>query len=287
MNKESHISKEETVRGQTRFRTGQYFSFRKCPKHGTELELCINDTDYSTWSVGHQLRYNHHCNRIEWRCDECLMFWNENYFIRTHFPVHIQLPSAQLLLLCPHCGSKRMTHDCVPECCTTHYCIDCQARFSAQITVTQPGQQKNMENHEDERENEEEIWGDVCPSSCRYTATDTTMTGIMRSYRTCPDHDGDEPLELVFCHEYAREYVDPAWYCRRCQRIYLERGLFRPVYQWFSYEAHATVVCPTCHSCEIQSLSIPTKEGSSCTCLLCGAVLEVRLFPQKETAVLE
>jgi len=75
------MSKTETINAHTVFRSGQYYAFRVCPKHGCELELCVDDTDFSAWSAGHAPLYDHDDNRVCWRCDECLGFWLENHFI--------------------------------------------------------------------------------------------------------------------------------------------------------------------------------------------------------------
>ncbi|GEM_PF-2875550 len=271
------MSKAETIRGQTRYRSGKYYSFRKCPKHNAELELCINDTDFSEWSAGHQLPFNHHENRIEWRCDSCLIFWNENYFFKKASP-QIKLPISQLIMICPVCGSKRVTHECEPACCTNHYCIDCNTRFTADIELVENGYgEKTVQKVDDYLETE------FCPSSSLYESGETTLTGIVRNYRKCLKHQ-EEALELVFIQAIdgiPTKIAEPAWYCKLCKRVYFENGGYRIRHCLFSYEVHAAVECPSCSSYDINSVS-NFKNICVCECLSCGASLKVRLHTQSE-----
>ncbi len=140
------MPKKETIGGKTRYRTGKHYSFRRCPKHDTDLELCIDDTDFSEWSGGHQTPYNHHENRILWRCDNCLIYWNENYFIENALSHRIDLSPSRLILICPECNSNRITHECVPECCTNHYCIDCNSELEAEVRLVGKNHKTNSQN---------------------------------------------------------------------------------------------------------------------------------------------
>ncbi len=264
------MEKEETIRGQTRYRTGKYYSFRRCPKHDTELELCIDDTDFSEWSDGHQIPYNHHENRILWRCSSCLIHWNENYFIKKILSSKIELPSSQLILICPNCNSNRVTHDCVPECCTNHYCIDCNSKFEAEIKL------EKKENKLNNQDDDDSFEFDFTPASSLLSSTNTTLTGVKRSYRKCIDHP-DEILELAFIHgieDLPTKLDEPGWYCRKCDRVHFERGAYRLNHSFFSYEVNASIICPVCESSEVNSQS--SLKGC-CVCLSCGSEIEIKL----------
>lgn len=267
-------SKEEIINGQTRYRSGKYYSFRRCPKHNCNLELCINDTDFSEWSDGHQQLYNHHENRIEWRCDSCYIFWNENYFQKEASP-KTELPLSQLVLICPICESERVTHECTPLCCTDHYCIDCKSRFTAEIDPIKKGYKKITDD-------EDVLDSEFCPADSQFQKTKTSMTGIFRKYRKCPNHK-NEPLELVFIHAIDAVPIrieQPAWFCKLCNRVYFECGNYRRSHKLFSFEVRAAIECPFCNTFEINSGSNSKRECIS-ECISCGALLRIKLYLQK------
>jgi hypothetical protein len=271
------MPKEETIQRQTRYRSEKFYPFRRCPKHDTELELCLNDTDFSKLFVQNRPLPNHHENRIEWRCDTCLIFWNENYFLRKDTPHYqIELPTAQLLLFCPICGSKRVTHSCTPACCTDHECVDCNAKFTAHIELVKTGNKKIVQ------EDETPLYSIYCPMSCLLKSAETTLTGILRTYRKCPDHQ-EEPLELAFVHAINNiplKPIEPGWYCKLCKRVHFERGTYRIAHVSYFYEVHAAVECPACHTFEVNSIS-NSENGCTCECLTCGALLRVSLHPRE------
>jgi len=237
-------------------RTGQSFDFRRCPKHDLPLELCVDDTDFSTWSEGHQLPYNHHENRVGWRCDACLGGWYENHFIAQR----PSRPHTRLILACPACGSRRVDHQCVAGCCGRHACGDCGADLESAVQLIAPGDRAR----------------DLPPggptSSGGITAFEGVQrTGLHRSWRRCSRHP-DTALELSIVQRMGGRY-DTGWVCEQCSRVWLEEG-FHVRRLRFGAEVEADALCPQCQCGPLDSID---GEPGRCVCWSCGALVEVTL----------
>ena len=263
------MASSEKIESFTTFRSELHIEGRRCPIHDGPLELCIDDTDYSGWSTMHRSLYDHHDNRIKWRCDHCLGYWLENYFIdQTESNRRFRVESLLLVLWCPSCGSKRVTHGCVPECCEHHVCADCGRDFNAavQVSASGVGTPGPAETFRDRSST----------GAGPFKSDSMTRTGIRRSYRTCERGCASE-LELVLVASPAGE-LEAAWCCTACERVTYEVGALRARRPGFQSEVNPGVVCPQCSSSAVRSRE-PDEPQGLCECVACGSVLEVSLQP--------
>lgn len=253
----------EQVEGQTVRRTGWNSDARRCPVHGDRLELCFDETDYSSWSPGHQVPFNHDDNRIRWRCATCVGSWLENYFLAASGDAPSPRP---LLLTCPQCSSRRVTHDCVPACCAQHVCVDCGTMLELMVEVTALGTATNPEQPQPRA---------TCVIMSVPNVVDPSQrSGWSRPYRLCPVHN--EPLELVvipFSDESPPTLL--AWYCNCCTRSWTE-PTFRHLRRQFAPDASPGAVCPHCYSESIENAGM---SGNDARCLRCRSTLSLRLHP--------
>jgi hypothetical protein len=252
-------------------RTGQAFKHRKCPKHQSRLELCINDTDYSKWSQAHQPLYGNHDNRVAWHCELCLGYWFENHFIdqaEWNRPYRIEI--AHLVLRCPSCTSNRVTHTCVPECCGQHKCLDCDTIYESQTKLIQKG---TIPDGTKEPVGSPRLRGQGWTSSGPLEPGHMHRTGILRDYRQC-EHDDHSLLELVLIDSIGRCDAQVGWYCEECKRVAYEVGGQRSKRIGFQAEVEAMALCPQCNSQYLDSID---SDPSHCHCVECGAKVEVTL----------
>lgn len=256
----------------TVFRSRRTFPFRNCPRHGGELELCVNDTDYSKWPAGQQSLFNHHDNRITWRCEPCLGFWFENHFIATALDSvesdEPDEPRPQLRFSCPVCGSLRMHHLCVPECCGLHRCFACGTELEAETLLVHQGTWPRPEN---------KVLSVVLDSrlSSRPFEPETDLrTGVTRSYRSCPEHPSRK-LELVFMKDSNVDAYHAAWLCGACSRAQYEYGGFRRRSFYFKNEVKPGAMCPVCRwSFDLGNLP-EAERPNRCRCNRCGSIVDV------------
>lgn len=243
-------------------RTGWTTSHRRCPVHGQDLELTFDETDYSAWVApagfpAANPMFRHDDNRILWRCNLCVGSWTENHFLYGILPVP---PHERFLVSCPKCGSRRVTHTCVPECCDSHECLDCGAELTPEVELLEPGAPSRSPGLRSI---------DVAVSA---SYAPLARSGSTRAFRRC-ERDGCE-LELVIVDLNEGAEPDPlpavAWACAKCDRWWAE-SCFRALRRCFVDEATPAVVCPTCRS----SRMTPHEKGAKCGD--CGAVLSVRL----------
>jgi hypothetical protein len=253
----------------TVFRSRRTFPFRNCPRHGGELELCVNDTDYSKWPAGHQPLYNHHDNRIAWRCESCLGFWFENHFINaTLDSVWSDKASdeARLRFSCPACGSFRMHHLCIPECCGHHRCFACGTEFDAETLLIHRGTRPESKVLS--------VALDATTSERTFEPEKDLRTGVTRSYRSCPEHPSRK-LELVFMKDSYVDAYHAAWLCDACSRAQYEYGAFRRQHWYFRHEVKPGAKCPVC-SWGFDLENQPEAERPNrCRCNGCGSIIDV------------
>lgn len=259
----------ETVGGHTRFHSGELFSERPCPIHGKATELCIDDTDFSRWSPGHQILYNHHDNRIQWYCAACLGFWLENHFLdQSNFSKKYSVQHARLILTCPECKSARISHECEPGCCDTHVCVDCTKRFNASVKTVRRGNSEQLP--------EPQFRDNFGTSTEKIDGIPFRLTGIRRTYRSCDmGCSGEMKLALV---TQPGEGSQVAWLCAVCDRLNYEKGGFRARRHGFEYEVKAQVQCSECFSLSIQS-NVGGSGTSEGECRRCGSTVTITLEP--------
>jgi Zn finger protein HypA/HybF involved in hydrogenase expression len=261
----------EQVAGNVVRRTGWTSDARRCPVHGDLLELCFDETDYSSWSPMHQAAFNHDDNRVRWRCPTCVGSWFESFFLEEP---NRPLPDQQrFLLTCPVCSGRRLTHECVPACCGQHRCIDCGARFELAVDLLEigtPGQDKEQEQDQHRQRPIDVLLSTAIAVSPAY------RSGWVRPYRLCPEHKS--PLELVFVSETEEEPPTLlAWHCDACQRSWTE-PLFRHLRRRFAPDATPGAMCPHCHS---EWISASEGADNIVTCRSCNSTLRLRLGPRK------
>ena len=244
----------EQIEGHAVRRTGWMAVARRCPVHGGALELCVDEIDRSAWSPGHQVPFNHHDNRIRWRCEGCVGSWLENHFLDG-----APRPLRRLRLSCPACGSPRVTHECVAACCERHICIDCHAPFDARADVVVAG---------------------VVPINEPYVpCLDTVIampgapalhSGVRVAFRRCERHD--TPLELVFLRLFDDEPADVlGWHCAACDRAWSE-GSFRAQRRRFVPDAQAAF------DCACGGAVVSFDDGVRCA--RCHATMAITLVPR-------
>lgn len=253
----------EEISGHSVRRTGWTTPMRRCPIHDDALELCIDETDFAAWSAEHQAPFNHDDDRVRWRCERCIGSWLENWFLYRRTSRTPESLTKGLRIQCPHCGSLRVTHQCVPECCDAHARIDCRRGFSAAAhVVASSGPPRS------ERANVPE--GNDGASITNVPGIPPVRSGICLEFRTCPKHR--TPLELVFLE--LRSAPDTgasgalAWFCSDCVRSWSEAS-FRHHRSDFVPDGTAAVNCPACHRD-----SVVTSDGVH-RCEICGQVIEV------------
>lgn len=244
----------------TIFRSTNTYEYRSCPRHGIALSLCVDDTP--TEELGHDSQ-KHDDNRILWHCEKCLAYWNENFFVGG--AVHAGVPElrARLILTCTKCGSPKVNHTCVPDCCEEHECEECETSLSAVITLLAPG----LPEHEWKR----------MPAVGRLVqhGGPDKSSGIFRSYRACPrGHAGE--LELVVFDEAASEINRIGWRCAECKNTFPEVGAFRRWEEQCTPEAQAGALCPHCHGPFLDT-EVTSREGTRAVCSCCSAVVSLTL----------
>jgi len=247
-------------------RTGQTSEHRICPKHQTELELCINDTDYSKWSVSFQPVHNNNDNRVAWRCDACIGYWFENHFIdETEWSRPRRIECAQLVLCCPSCNSRRVTHTCDPGCCGSHKCLDCESEFKSHVELIRKGKTRPYESPR--------LRGQGWNSSGPFEPDHMHRTGVQRDYRKCEKGDHGD-LELILIDPIRICDAQVGWYCKVCNRVLYEVGGYRTARFGFQNEAQALAVCPQCSRAYLDSTDL---DSGQCRCVVCEAEIQVTL----------
>lgn len=249
----------ETIAGCLVRRTGWTTSHRRCPVHSLDLELCFDETDYSTWTPEHQAPFNHDDNRVRWRCSACCGSWLENQFLLPRRGLR-----ERLLLKCPSCSSVRVSHDCVPECCGSHTCIDCGASFDLVVELEGPATKARVEEAEAVHLN--------MIVRTRDQPADRDRSGWHRDYRRCPEHGSS--LELVFVSVYGDLPAVLAWRCPQCA-LSLSEPCFQHARWYFVPDVTPAAVCPSCKEGHLVS-----PFGTSDTlakCLECGATARLKL----------
>lgn len=263
------MSKVEIINNRNVRRTGWTTSARQCPRHGCDLELCFDETDFSTWSAEHQVPFNHDDDRIRWRCEPCLGSWLENWFLGDARAIEA---TRRLVLKCPDCGSLRVTHECVPECCEQHVCIDCGRGFEADATIISINEQAVPPVAEDK-------------SPLAWVGGSRTPPPIRshwhRSFRRCDRHGSE--LELVFIG--ILDDAPPtalAWYCETCAASRTEPS-FRNYRRLFVLDVRAGIRCPSCRSpYDIESEGDPLANEAHCRA--CDARFRIVLRPGERRA---
>ena len=241
-------------------RTGWTTQARRCPIHADKLELCFDETDYALWSPGHQAAFNHDDNRIRWRCPTCVGSWLENFFLDG--PAVRPAP-PRMLLTCPACSGRRVTHGCVPMCCGQHACVDCGAAFELFVDLVEPGTR--------ERTSDAAVQVGTTILSTPDPVDQANRSGWSRPFRLCPEHKA--PLELVFMALFDEPPGVLAWHCSDCSRSWTEPH-FRHLRRLFVPDATPGAVCPHC-----RSESISGTRDSLAICESCGSTLRLRLEP--------
>ena len=202
---------EEFVLKMKYYRTGQKWQHRVCPKHAVELELCINDTDYSTWSREFQTTLANQDNRVAWRCDECIGYWFENHFIDcAEWSRPYLIERAQLVVSCPNCSSRRVTHTCEPACCGVHQCLDCNATLESHVEVVHEGEKTSRPRLR--------LRGQGWNASGPFRSDHMLRTGVRRDYRTC-EKEHERMMELVLIDPIRICDAQVGWYCDDCERV--------------------------------------------------------------------
>lgn len=254
-------------------RTGFVTEARRCPIHGAALELVFDETDRSKWSNGFPVVAGaHDVNRVRWRCEVCVGSYTENYFCRSL--TTFRPPAAKRLLLrCPSCGSRRVTHGCVPECCEQHACPDCKKGFEARVELVHRGEQKYSDD-----ELPEHGFRDY---QTRIPGRPALRSGFTREFRRCPNPEHRAPLELVLLL-MSEGYVPEApmlvgWYCAACDASHSE-SCFHHHERGFISDATPAVCCPQCGSTNVE-LTDPEDQSAdgAARCKRCGAQLRIHL----------
>ena len=194
-------------------RTGQTWPHRICPKHEIELELCINDTEYSKWSPDFYPAFQNQDNRVVWRCGDCIGYWFENHFIdHAEWRRPYRIESAQLVVSCPSCKSRRVTHTCEPACCGVHECLDCNGKFESQVELVRKGSEQPDANPR--------LRGQGWNASGPFESDHMHRTGVFRDYRSCGEETHGK-LELVLIDPVRICDAQVGWYCDDCERVNL------------------------------------------------------------------
>jgi Zn finger protein HypA/HybF involved in hydrogenase expression len=249
----------------TELRTGWHTPARSCPVHASPLELVFDETDYSGW-VHATAVFDHDDNRVQWHCAACVGSWTESYFLTPKGP-DVEGVADRLRLRCPTCGSLRVSHACVPECCEDHECLDCGGSYDARAEVVSPGTEKPR----------------VSPLPTHVileTGEDPSVrSGFIRDFRRCPKEGS--PLELVFLSASSDPACDDrlllAWRCDTCERSWTEPH-FRHLRHTFVPTAVAAVSCPLCRGTSLASVGV---DGVHARCRDCDAALLIHLAPRR------
>ncbi len=245
----------------TVMRTGWHTAARSGPVHGSPLELVFDETDYSGWAHATAV-FDHDDNRVQWHCPACVGCWTESYFL-TPKGADVEGVADRLRLRCPTCGSLRVNHTCVPECCEDHECVDCGAKYEGRVEAVSPGNEKAS--------------GSSAPTQVILdTGADPSVrSGFIREFRRCPKEGS--PLELVFLSGSsgpARGHpLLLAWRCDTCERSWTEPH-FRHLRHTFVPDAVAAACCPSCRGTSLASVGV---DGLHARCRDCDAVLVIHL----------
>ena len=264
---------EEFVLKMKYYRTGQKWQHRVCPKHAVELELCINDTDYSMWSREFQTTLANQDNRVAWRCDECIGYWFENHFIDcAEWSRPYLIERAQLVVSCPNCSSRRVTHTCEPACCGVHECLDCNATLESHVEVVHEGEKTSRPRLR--------LRGQGWNASGPFSSDHMLRTGVRRDYRTCKK-EHERMMELVLIDPIGICDAQVGWYCDDCERVDYEVGGMRSIRFGFIHEARPGAVCPACGS---EGLDSADCQPERCRCVSCGAEIAVTMVSKDPPA---
>ena len=120
--------------------------------------------------------------------------WLENHFLLPDSTLHEQ---PRFLLRCPSCGSPRVDHKCVPECCNRHRCLDCHSHLEATVELVLAGTRARTRTRG--------RFGLLSYSRVRDDEV-LTRTGLVRSWRQCHKHP-EEGLELAMLQRAGRHSV--------------------------------------------------------------------------------
>jgi hypothetical protein len=181
----------------------------------------------------------------------------------------IGLSGAQLVVSCPNCASRHVTHTCEPACCGVHKCLEFEAKFDSRVTVIRQGKGKPVSRPR--------LRGQGWTASGRFRPEYMRRTGLLRDYRRC-GKDGHGMGELVLIEPSGICDAQVGWYCDDCQRLRYEVGGFRALRTGFQFEAHPRALCPECNSSYLDSAD---RQPGRCRCVCCSAELQIDLEPHE------
>lgn len=244
-------------------RTGWRTSFRRCPTHGVELELVLDEGDRKPVSeknlrYGWHRMYAHEQGRVWWHCRTCEGAWSEERFLAEQ-----RLPARAhpLRIACPACHANTLDSDHGSDCCPAHTCRACGASWEVSAEVVTPGRAINRRDPP--------ILGhhDVLKAS-----------GTPFDRRPCDACAA--PTELVFARRFQCPDDEPfiAWRCAACGGV-IEDFSWRPVVATFIDDAVPSVDCPSCRGYRLEGVASTSSDVVKCS--ECGASLRARV--ERET----
>ena len=245
-------------------RTGISTQYRLCPRHGTALEVSIEENDASAAC-------------LNWWCDACGGAWSENYFaMRAESVLPLLALERNFRIGCPRCGSLRAARDCEFVCCDFHRCSDCGLLFDIAFTITAPS---NLAPRRLARLKARNWLDDSGIISEQETEEFEHFAIELRLLRFCDRHLDVAPV-LVANRSATDERYRFGWSCSSCRTVTYDYMRHYPrVYRsFFRLGAHPDFRCRVCHHAAFDQSEGLLKPR----CLTCGTVFELSLVPTPE-----
>lgn len=237
-------------------RTGVRFDYRKCPRHGGVVELCVQD--------GQEL------TNIGWWCEQCHGMWYETYFT---MKVEASLPvldmHRQFSMACPKCSSRRVARACDPSCCNWHLCYDCGQHIDLLVKIDE----KSPLSADELESLAMTVWleGGVSYPDPSLENFET----IRRTYPRCDFCDSKEPLLFSVDHGARDERIRFGWFCGKCETF--NSDSHSPLHErgrdFFMRGERPDLRCPACGYAGFEQ----SDDFLKATCLTCRCVLSLEV----------
>ena len=241
-------------------RTGIVTKHRRCPRHGSPLEVAVVD-DYDA------LTY------LNWWCIDCGGYWSELYFtmrLEAKLPVMGLVRNFQIG--CPRCGSLRTSRACSFDCCDCHYCNDCEGYFDINYEITR----RSTLPDEEIAALKATSWLDA--ANVISTINEERFEHYTASITSpCCETHPDTAVTLVVDPSATDERFRFGWFCKDCDTVmydythpYQRRGR-----DFFTLTDRPDFRCRVCHHCEFDQ----QEDLCDATCVTCGTSFRISPSP--------
>lgn len=238
-------------------RTGIFSEFRKCPRHGSQLEVGVRE--------GSELLTN-----LEWWCAECRGGWSELYFtMKVEASLPLMAMSRRFTFRCPTCASKRISRSCNFDCCDYHYCSDCKQYFFIDYKI----EERSKLSKEVVEGLKKTVWLDDASFISTINSDRFEHFPVSLSAPVCEEHP-NTGVTLAMDQLAGDERFRFGWFCKDCDQIFFDYSSsdLELIRDFFTLSESADFRCRVCHHVEFDQ----GEDLHDARCLTCGTLFRLK-----------